>query len=126
MAFAFQEMPTFRKAQTISVWSLNQAQPLHRYAISLPGWVQEVAVSPDGERIAWLLTKVLGEGARASVSLWVSGIDGSGLHRVGAVRVRVQHGISPLADFASQLHWVPGDKKVSFEYGDALWTVAAD
>ena len=126
VAFTFQETPTFRKAQTISVWSLRQAEPLHRYAISLPGWVQEVAVSPDGERAAWLLTKVLGEGARASVSLWVSGIDGSGLHRIGNVRVRVQHGGIPLADFASQLHWVPGDKQVSFEYGDVLWTVAAE
>jgi len=126
VSFAFQETPTFRKAQTISVWNTHQAQPLHRYAISLPGWVQEVAVSPDGERAAWLLTKVLGEGARASVSLWASGIDGSGLHQIGVVRVRVQHGGSPLADVASQLHWVPGDKKISFEYGDALWTVAAN
>ncbi len=126
VSFTFQETPTFRKAQTLSVWSLHQAQPLHRYAISLPGWVQEVAVSADGERAAWLLTKVLGEGARASVSLWVSSIDGSGLHRIGNVGVRVQHGSSPLADFASQLHWVPGDKKVSFEYGDALWTVVAN
>lgn len=124
VSFTFQETPTFRKAQTISVWSLHQAQPLHRYAISLPGWVQEVAVSADGQRAAWLLTTVLGEGARASVSLWASGVDGSGLHRIG--NVRVQHGSSPLADFASQLHWVPGDKKIGFEYGDALWTVAAN
>lgn len=126
VSFTFQELPTFRKAQTISVWSLRQAQPLHRYAISLPGWVQEVTVSPNGERAAWLLTKVLGAGARASVSLWASGVDGSGLHRIGDVRVRARLGNSPLADFASQLHWVPGDEKVSFLYGDALWTVAAD
>lgn len=122
MSFTFMETPAFRSAQTISVWSLHQSHPLHQWTIKLPGQAQEVAVSPDGKRVAWLLTK----GAATSQSLWTSGLDGSGLHEIGVVRPsnRMVHG--QWVNFVSQVHWVPGDREVSFIYGDSLWTVTAD
>lgn len=124
MAFIFTDTPTLRRAQTISVWSLHEAQPLHRYAIDLPGKVQEIAVSPDGERAAWLLQD--GTGKIGAMALWVSKLDGSGLYKVGNFGAggKAAHGSG--MDFPLQVVWVPGGKKVSFLYGEALWTVPAD
>jgi len=125
-SFVIEEKITSRITPNISVWSLHEAKPLHQWKIPLPGWVQEVAVSPDGRRVAWLMTSGPRRGGATSVSMWASGLDGGGLHRIGVVRPRVQHRRGPVADFASQLHWVLGDKKISFLYGDALWTAVAN
>ena len=124
MAFTFTDTPTLRRAQTISVWSLHRAEPLHRYAINLPGKVQEVAVSPDGERAAWLLQD--GTGKVGAASLWVSKLDGTGLRKLGNFGAggKAAHDLG--MDFPLQVVWVPGGKQVSFLYGEALWVVTVD
>ena len=126
VSFVIEEKITSHITPNLSVWSLHQAQPLHQWKIPLPGWVQEVAVSPDGRRVAWLMTPGPRKGGAMPVSMWASGLDGGGLHQIGVVRARVQLRRGPTNDFASQLHWVPGDKRISFLFGDALWTVAAN
>lgn len=118
--FTFVETRAFRTVQTISVWSLHQPQPLHQSSVALPGKAMEVVVSPDGRRVAWLLRN------KASQSLWVSGLDGGGMHRVGVVRARGGTLDSRSGNFVSQLQWVPGDRAVSFVYAGALWSVPAD
>ena len=118
MAFTFTDTPTLRKAQTISVWSLHEAQPLHRYAIELPGKVYEVTVSPDGERAAWLLQG--GTGKIGAMALWVSKLDGSGLHKVGNFGAGGKMGHGSGMDFPVQVVWVPGGKRVSFLYGGGV------
>jgi hypothetical protein len=118
-SLTFTDTPTFRTVQTISVWSLHQPQPLHRYVVALPGKAMEVSVSPNGRRVAWLLTDEAGQ------SLWVSGLDGGGMHRVGVVRASRSTVNGRMPNFVSGLQWVPGDQRVSFLYGDALWTVPA-
>lgn len=115
--FTFVETPAFRTVQTISVWSLHQPQPLHRWQISLPGKAREVAASPDGRRVVWLLLN------KGSQSLWVSGLDGGGMHEVGVVRWDVP---ARIGGVPVQIHWLPGGKRISFIGGNALWTVPAD
>lgn len=124
MAFTFTDTPTLRRAQTISVWSLHEAQPLYRYALVLPGKVYEVAVSPDGERAAWLLQG--GTGKVGATALWVSKLDGSGMHKLGDFGPGGKASYGSEINFPLQVVWVPGGKRVSFLYGGALWTVPAD
>ena len=124
MAFTFTDTPTLRRAQTILVWNLHEAQPLHRYAIDLPGKVYEVAVSPDGERAAWLLQD--GTGKIGAMALWVSKLDGTGLRKLGNFGAGGKASYGSGMNFPLQVVWVPGGKKVSFLYGGALWTVPAD
>ena len=119
--FIIHDRVTLRATQTISVWSLRQPQPLHEWTITLPDKATEVAVSPDGRRVAWLLTG----GSGSSQALWVSALDGGGMREIGAVPIRKGAVGGRPPSFVSQLDWVPGDKAVSFLYGDALWTVPA-
>lgn len=86
--------------------------------------MQEVAVSPDGQRAAWLLQD--GAGKVGAASLWVSKLDGSGLRKLGDFGAgrKAAHGLG--MDFPLQVVWVPGGKQVSFLFGEALWTVPAD
>lgn len=121
-SYSFTEAIILRGRQTLSVWSLRHPQPLHRYAIALPGRAQEVAVSPDGRRVAWLLTT----GGTSSQSLWTSELDGSRMHKIDVVHSSSRRVHGPLTSFVSQLCWVPGNKQLSFLYGDALWTVPAE
>jgi len=124
MAFTVASMPTLRSVQTISVWSLRQAEPLHQWELTLPGKVQEVAVSPDGQRAAWLL---LGDGGKKfRTSLWVSKTDGSGLHKIGSFAAGSASAQKLGNAFPFSLVWVPGDTRVSFQYGNTLWTVRAN
>lgn len=129
VSFSMREIVTNRAVQTLSVWSLRQPTPLHEWTVKLPGKVQEVSVSPDGERAAWLLMPTMPKthprGPVAYASLWVSGLDGTGLHKVGdftVTRRAARKGIG----FPSQVLWVPGGKRLSFVYRDSLWTVPVE
>lgn len=124
MAFTFQDKPTLRSVQTISVWSLRQAEPIHKWIITLPGKVQEVAVSPDGQRATWLLQD--NGGKKFRTSLWVSKTDGSGLHKIGSFAAGSASAQKLGNAFPFSLVWVPGNTQISFQYGNALWAVAAD
>ncbi len=121
VGFTFTDQVTYRKTQAISVWSLHQAQPLHRWTIALPGYAAEAEVSPKGDRVAWLLTSSASEPpavlGNPSASLWVGNLDGSQMHKVGSV----EGGERPL-----QVCWLPSGDQLSFEYQGAIWTVPAD
>jgi hypothetical protein len=121
--FTFTEQITTRNLQDITVWDLDVPTPLHRYAVSLPAQAQEVAVSPQGDRVAWLLMPSKSRGrAVPTVSLWVSGLDGTSLREIGSVRWTSQ---SQMGDIPTQVHWLPGGKRLGFIYGNSLWTVPA-
>jgi len=138
-ATTFAEKITFRKSQQVSVWNLLQSAPLHQWNITLPGLVQEVAISPDGRRVAWLLSEDInaqGKKARSSHSaLWISRIDGSQLNEIGFVETKLDrvklNGLSAAEmEHAAEavpmeVRWSPDDKHLSFLCKGALWTVPA-
>lgn len=122
--FTFTEQVTTRDTQDLSVWDLDALTPLHRYVVHLPAEAQEVAVSPQGDRAAWLLMSKRSSSRFApTTSLWVSGLDGTGLREIGSVRWDAR---SRTGDVPSQVHWLPRGKRVSFVYGGSLWTVPAE
>ena len=112
---------TLRATQEISVWDLNALTPRHRYTVTLPSIVLAVAVSQAGDRAAWLLSAW--KDNRLTTSLWVSGLDGSKLHEVGAIPADT---VGATSQAPTDVRWLPGDKSVSFVYKDALWAVRAD
>jgi hypothetical protein len=100
--------------------------------------VDGAEISPQGDRIAWLLDcehvswfSALLHRLHASFQvttqpteeIWVSHLDGSQMHEIGHIpaRPREQYGVE-----IEGLHWLPDGKKLSFLYKDALWTVPAD
>ncbi len=102
--------------------------PLPVPDISIP---QALQVSPDGKHLAWLcsttprrsaLTEFIDrwlawlrpDGPSGS-SIWISGLDGSGLHEVVSTP-------SPINDFA----WCADGKRLWVVYRKALWTVPTD
>jgi hypothetical protein len=56
-------------------------------------------------------------------AIWVSRLDGSGMHEVGHLLSGKE---AEDDDPAFGLDWLPGGKRLSFGYGDALYTVPAD
>lgn len=109
-----------------------------KYALEFPpGWrCYSHWVAPSGTRILWLLTA--GPQPRASGALarwfpwlqgnvgprsglWVSDANGANFREIGHV-----YDDSRGSQYIEQVHWVPGEKRVSFLYKDALYTAPAD
>jgi hypothetical protein len=138
-SFIIQEKDTYRATQQISVWDLRQRVPLHRWTVRLPGLVQEVVVSPQGDRVAWLIQqtepKARGRVRLMCTSLWVSGLDGSGLREVGYVAAKIDAAslkhmsLAQMEQYAAPLpmqpHWSPDGEQMSFQCAGALWAVHA-
>ena len=121
VGFSFMIQETFRPVQTVSEWDLSTGEKTGEWVIRLPANVQEVAASPDGKRIAWLVAAQLAGKAFGGMSIWVSNIDGTGLHEIGSSG-------SDGANFANmidEIQWVPGDKAISFHSDYWLYEVPA-
>src|SRR5262249_34844636 len=94
--------------------------------------VREVAVSPGGDRLAWLLGGRPSSSTRPPVdySLWISGLDGSGLRELGRTRLKSEKSSSKRGERVDDrpwgLRWVPDGRQVSFLYGDGLFAAPAD
>ena len=119
---------TYRDKQELSVWSLHASTALQRWTVHLPGRAYEIAVSPKGDRIAWLLMPNL-KGRprnvqRGAASLWVSQLDGSRMREIGSAGTDVRQRSAP--SLLMQLRWLPGGKRLSFLYNGALYTVPTD
>ena len=100
--------------------------------------ISEIAISPQGDRIAWNLTMpaapkwVLalkrwvrhthGEGEHVE-GLWVSRIDGTEMREIGRREMKSDGGSEPRL---YQLQWVPGSKRLSFMFDSALYTVPVE
>ncbi len=94
--------------------------------------IQEVALSPDGQRLAWkMAVKPLPLGLQAAINssyvrrsspttvgLWTSLVNCSDLYEVGTLDARDDH--------VSGLRWTPDGKRLSFIDDDTLYTVPAD
>jgi hypothetical protein len=132
---------TYRDKQQLSLWNLRSGSLLRQWTIHLPGLASDVHVSPQGDRMAWLL-----QNNRAlpwdtllhrlfpawrmvkhfSMSLWVSRLDGSQMHEVGSIVLRSPAVRAGQISWPWNIRWLPGGKRLSFLYNDALWTVPAE
>jgi len=108
--------------------------------ITLPphAYIEDIVLSPQGDRIAWLLSMRGGPDwllqlqrriprvhlqAERVEGVWISRIDGAEMHEISRREVDTKHRFPPRLD---QLQWVPGSKRLSFMYQDALYTVPAE
>jgi hypothetical protein len=103
--------------------------------LPVPGGEASVALSPDGERVGWLVYTgrpfslieqwlarlnprfAFGAAPRYTLNLFVSKRDGTGVREVGRVAV------SPQDRSRGALRWTPDGTRLSFVFEGALWTV---
>lgn len=124
-------------SRTVAIYEGDMAhrqQPLRRHKIALPpdAAVSEAEFSPSGDRIAWLLESETGfgetqspsgTGATKQVAVWVCRTDGRAMRCVGRVTVPLE---TAWYDAPKATHWLPNEKRLSFLYGNALWTVPVE
>jgi hypothetical protein len=122
--------------------SLSEGSTYH-HALALPSETRivEVVLSPQGDRLAWLLYAVrhpwpawlpqrfpwLHADLQHSMGVWVSNLDGSAMHEIGEV-ILEKGGTkqTPPPQEPMILRWLPDGKRISFFYKEGLFTVAAD
>lgn len=133
-------------AGSLSECTLNPRRPLTgQLAVLPPGVVfgSSVAVSPGGDRIAWVLAvtdsprgsavappfmATSGGRSKPVVGIWVTGLSGGTFTRLGTVPS--DPGANPRriddrghSSWPSSLQWLPDGKHLSFLYHDAIYTV---
>lgn len=108
----------------------SKAASARKYRIRLPHEARlwEVVMSPQGDRLAWLLSRNReSKGLPDMYSLWVSDLKGGHMREIGHVEAQSEKTTSsPTGDrtHAPQtVRWTPGGKRLSFLYKDALYTV---
>jgi hypothetical protein len=81
-----------------------------------------LALSPKGDRLAWVF---LFDDDRSEEELWVSGLDGTRMHKVGVVSYKP---LFPMADerHLEGLAWTQDGREISFIHTNALCTVRAE
>jgi hypothetical protein len=128
---------TFRDTQELSVWSLHSVKSLHQFTIHLPGFVHAVKVSPQGDRVAWLLWRqntspvfkmlqrlfpTLKKDEHESLAIYTSKLDGSQMREIGWVDSKPQ----PTGSLIEEMRWLPNGKNLSLIANDTLWTVPVE
>ncbi len=122
----------------------KETQPFRHYFVPLPqrDSTEEAVFSPQGDRVAWILTQESDPLSPAAarlhrllpafslqrppqVSLWVSRIDGSQMHEIGCVPLQTDAN-EGWRDVIEETAWLPDGKRLSFRHKDALYTVSAD
>jgi hypothetical protein len=143
----------------------NSSAPRHQYIVNLPDGqgVIQLVFTAGGDRVLWELLEIRKPGiVRQAIhrvmpwvsaksvhraSLWISRIDGSGMHELGGINypapakgvIVISNGYrDPESGWQSWgipvprcLRWTPDGKRVSFEYdrsiySRAIWMVSAD
>ena len=125
---------------TISWVSLDaSARVRAEFRVNVPGQIghYRLRVSPQGNRIAWQVTALREDVGRRwmhrylpfvrehlyrRTQVWVSRSDGSGMREIGSIIEQ------PGEEKAGELflQWLPGGRRLSFEYKEVLYTVPAD
>ena len=106
-------------------FSTGEGKPqVREFLITLPKEAQEpreVALSPQGNQLAWLLYLAPSDEAKVNeVQLVVSRPDGTAMRVVGSFKIA---GATSFYDLPRQLTWLPEGKRVSFVYKKVRWTV---
>ena len=125
----------------------EETRSARKYSVTLP-YMAEIwgeKFSPQGDRIAWpLLQKndtlppyldflhrripAFNPQSTPKFSLWVSRIDGTQMHEIGALPIRPEKEYSGVVidDVPDQIYWLPDGKHLSFWLKGTLYTVPAD
>jgi hypothetical protein len=124
----------------------KEAQTARKYSVRLPvrGYIGEVRISPQADRVVWPLMQDSATPSRAEAwlhrlvpafklppksktSLWVSRIDGSEMHEIGYIPLRPdkENGGTIAGDEPDHLDWLPDGKRLSFQLHNALYIVPA-
>jgi len=99
-----------------------------------------VALSPQGDRLAWILQvkqdppgpfrrflsrwmPSLQRAPEAVLEMRTTRLDGSDVHVIGHMALPKP---DPKAEYPGQLQWLPDGKRLSFVYKSVLYTVPAD
>jgi len=102
------------------------------YSVSVPAGarVDEIVLSPDGTRIAWLFQfaapKHAGEpyNGEDRVEVWVSAVDGSNLHPLLSQKMPYpEMAYSSSSKYPRFIRWVPGGNELSLLYDDSLYVL---
>jgi hypothetical protein len=118
----------------------DSAKPVSKVTVRFPDGARcrNISISPNGDRVAWefhftqksplvawlhrLIPRVPAEPQQV-FAIWVSRLDGGEMHEVGHLLSGKE---AEDDDSAFGLDWLPGGKRLSFGYDDALYTVPAD
>jgi hypothetical protein len=114
--------------RALSLRRVNAFRAPHRY-------ISGYALSPGGDRIAWVATPIIISAnagwmdkilARINftrgvpMELWVSRIDGTGMHLVGSEPYMTDE------DLLCDLQWLPDGKRITFTFRGSVFAVPAD
>jgi hypothetical protein len=133
-----------KPADSINLYEASVTVPeaaVRKYSVRLPLKVllRGVAISNDGKRLAWLLQYAyvpplaawlhralprISAQSRVTQSLWVSRLDGTGMVEVGHLPIADEKEAEKAGN--RLLRWLPGGRRLSFLYQDALWTVPVE
>ncbi|HLJ55885.1 MAG TPA: hypothetical protein VKT77_12675 [Chthonomonadaceae bacterium] len=108
------------------------SRPPMTFSIRFPrkSTIKEVATSPRGDRIAWLLSvadRSPDGKASAKVELWTCLSDGSDLELIGEASPDGHNGPWDGCDAAvpNRIRWIPGSRDISFVCRNGLYAVTA-
>jgi hypothetical protein len=104
-------------------------------ALPLPGSVWSIQVSPQGDRLAWLIEHPansdehgMGGYPAAQYSLWTSDLAGGAVHEVGWASGHIEASEESATGvryaFPHEPKWSPDGSHISFTYGEAVFAVA--
>lgn len=102
--------------------------------------VQDLRLSPRGDRLAWKLSQPatprlpdllsrwfpsIKPPAKTLLSLWVSRADGREMHKIGSIERREETNELFMLE-PDDIRWTPDGKRLSFIYRNALYVVPAE
>jgi len=109
------------RLQVIIQWSIEKAGEEHKTSFAVPKeWgTWRPIVSPDHKSVLWEVwaTRLL------KIGIWASGIDGSNLHKVGAIKLDPKSANNGVPGFG-EIHWIPGRQAASFCYRQKIYQFA--
>jgi len=101
---------------------------------------EEIELSPQGDRLAWLVNRRVDFPAPDWLSRWlprtsvtprfytelrVTNLDGTHVKTIGSIERKPNNGNRPEAR-PFRIHWLPAGRHISFIYDGALWAVPTD
>ena len=118
--------PDNQESITNAIFSLvsleGKAVKAERVSMPIPKTsnVWQVTLSPQGDRLVWILDEVKGDSSQTVI--YVSNLDGKALRAIGAapsVEIKPGHYSSP-----ANARWLPDGSRLSYRYNKEIYVVA--
>lgn len=113
--------------------AITGKRPTRKFKLHAPnsGRINEVVLSTAADKIAYCVYNTdinKGKHSERPISaheIWISNLDGSGLHMIGRKHVNTPGSEERLSEAPRLLRWTPDGKRVSYVLDNALWTLPA-